>query len=238
MLTTRRTQRTMAAVLIAALLTITACCRLDDTTQTVTPDAENAPTISIECRVMIVPDNFFDNMGFEYHGPDLRKPPVILDNLTVNALIRSTQADARTITIDAPRIVIADGQEGRIICEETYGFVEGKEENKVYSFAVKPTISADHRYVELRVHDLKICTSTATKPTITARVPDGGMVLLDIVPVEDNRLALFLVRPKIIIQKEIETNLFGPDYDKPTGLPNPNIGSGFYNKPDRPQLQR
>ncbi|MCL2641800.1 MAG: hypothetical protein FWD53_13200, partial [Phycisphaerales bacterium] len=45
---------------------------------------------------------------------------------------------------------------------------------------------------------------------------------------KDERTLLILVRPKIIIQKEIETGLFGPNYDKPTGLPNANVGPGYY----------
>jgi type II secretory pathway component GspD/PulD (secretin) len=43
---------------------------------------------------------------------------------------------------------------------------------------------------------------------------------------KDERTLLVLVRPKIIIQKEIENNLFGPGYDRPTGLPNPSAGMG------------
>lgn len=37
--------------------------------------------------------------------------------------------------------------------------------------------------------------------------------------VKDERTLLILVRPKIIIQREEETKLFGPDYDRPTNLP-------------------
>lgn len=36
---------------------------------------------------------------------------------------------------------------------------------------------------------------------------------------KDERTLLILVRPKILIQRELETDLFGPNYDKPTGLP-------------------
>ena len=30
---------------------------------------------------------------------------------------------------------------------------------------------------------------------------------------------LFLVRPNIIIHREVENDLFGPGYDRPTGVP-------------------
>ena len=36
---------------------------------------------------------------------------------------------------------------------------------------------------------------------------------------KDEKTLLVLVRPKIIIQSEIEQNLFGAGYDRPTGLP-------------------
>ncbi len=36
---------------------------------------------------------------------------------------------------------------------------------------------------------------------------------------KDERTLLVLIRPKIIIPKEIENNLYGPGYDRPTGLP-------------------
>src|SRR6185369_4759416 len=41
--------------------------------------------------------------------------------------------------------------------------------------------------------------------------------------VKDERTLLVLVRPNIIIHREIENDLFGPGYDRPTGLPG-NVG--------------
>jgi hypothetical protein len=37
--------------------------------------------------------------------------------------------------------------------------------------------------------------------------------------VKDERTLLVLVRPTIIIHREIENDLFGAGYDRPTGLP-------------------
>jgi len=37
--------------------------------------------------------------------------------------------------------------------------------------------------------------------------------------VKDERTLLVLVRPNIIIHREVETDLFGVGYDRPTGLP-------------------
>jgi NADH-quinone oxidoreductase subunit M len=46
-------------------------------------------------------------------------------------------------------------------------------------------------------------------------------------PAIDPKTGLTLVRPKIITQKEIENDLFGVGYDRPTGLPGGTSGNGI-----------
>lgn len=66
----------------------------------------------------------------------------------------------------------------------------------------------------------------------TLAIPDGGTVLMDggevpsfpndksaVNAVKDKRHMLILMRPNIIIHREIENDLFGPGSDRPTGLP-------------------
>jgi general secretion pathway protein D len=54
---------------------------------------------------------------------------------------------------------------------------------------------------------------------VLSKIPGLSRLFTNRSMVKDERTLLILVRPKIIIQKEIETDLFGPGYDKPTGLP-------------------
>jgi len=239
----------------------------------------------------------------------------ILDNWTLNLLIRATQADTRTITVDAPRVTLFNGQSGYIAVTEQQNFVSnfcqtattgGLNSNGAVAtnltvstlstgvvLFVEATVSADRRYVVMKarpqlatLEGIQTFNSSGvqnpafnslnagfvqlpkvrfTTVDTMVSVPDGGTLLLggekilgeseiEIgVPIlskipglqrlftnramnKDERTLLILVRPRIIIQKEIEMNLYGPNYDKPTGLPNPNIGADFYSNQVSPSF--
>jgi general secretion pathway protein D len=236
----------------------------------------------------------------------------IIDNFTLNLIIQATQADARTVTVTAPRVTLFNGQRGYIAVTQQQNFVSNFNQtvtatgNGGFAVAtnlqvstlttgivlyVEATVSADRRYVVMKVRpqlstldaldtfDLSgtnLSANNGTGGTIgfvqlprisyttvdtMVSVPDGGTLLiggeklvgeseievgvpvLSKIPglnrlftnrslVKDERTLLILVRPKIIIQKEIENDLFGVGYDKPTGLPGPTnsglSGNGVY----------
>jgi type II secretory pathway component GspD/PulD (secretin) len=54
---------------------------------------------------------------------------------------------------------------------------------------------------------------------VLSKIPGLNRFFTNRAFVKDERTLLVLVRPKIIIHKEIENDLFGPGYDRPTGLP-------------------
>jgi Flp pilus assembly secretin CpaC len=54
---------------------------------------------------------------------------------------------------------------------------------------------------------------------VLSKIPGLNRLFTNRSLVKDERTLLILVRPKIIIQKEIENGLFGPGYERPTGLP-------------------
>jgi type II secretory pathway component GspD/PulD (secretin) len=54
---------------------------------------------------------------------------------------------------------------------------------------------------------------------ILSKIPGLNRLFTNRVSEKDERTLLILIRPKIIIQKEIENNLYGPGYDRPTGQP-------------------
>jgi type II secretory pathway component GspD/PulD (secretin) len=54
---------------------------------------------------------------------------------------------------------------------------------------------------------------------VLSKIPGLNRLFTNRNLVKDERTLLILVRPKIIIQKEIENGLFGPGYERPTGLP-------------------
>ncbi|HUO08550.1 MAG TPA: hypothetical protein VM008_09650 [Phycisphaerae bacterium] len=54
---------------------------------------------------------------------------------------------------------------------------------------------------------------------ILSKIPGLNRLFTNRAMEKDEKTLLVLVRPKILIQSEIEQNLFGPGYDRPTGLP-------------------
>ncbi len=54
---------------------------------------------------------------------------------------------------------------------------------------------------------------------VLSKIPGLNRLFTNRSYVKDERTLLVLVRPNIIIHKEIETDLFGAGYDRPTGLP-------------------
>jgi general secretion pathway protein D len=54
---------------------------------------------------------------------------------------------------------------------------------------------------------------------VLSKIPGLNRLFTNRNLVKDERTLLILVRPKIIIQKEIENGLFGPGYERATGLP-------------------
>jgi type II secretory pathway component GspD/PulD (secretin) len=54
---------------------------------------------------------------------------------------------------------------------------------------------------------------------ILSKIPGLNRLFTNRAMEKDEKTLLVLVRPKILIQSEIEENLFGPGYDRPTGLP-------------------
>jgi type II secretory pathway component GspD/PulD (secretin) len=54
---------------------------------------------------------------------------------------------------------------------------------------------------------------------ILSKIPGINRLFTNRATEKDERTLLILIRPKIIIEKEIENNLYGPGYDRPTGLP-------------------
>jgi general secretion pathway protein D len=54
---------------------------------------------------------------------------------------------------------------------------------------------------------------------ILSKIPGLNRLFTNRAMEKDEKTLLVLVRPKIIIQSEIEQNLFGIGYDRPTGLP-------------------
>ncbi|MCL2647669.1 MAG: hypothetical protein FWD61_11780 [Phycisphaerales bacterium] len=221
-------------IVMTALLAIAACKNVPSPppVQTVAPDVKDHFAVGIESRLILVPDNFFDGWdGWGWGTPnfrDFKNTPLLLDNWNLNILIRAIHADKRAITIDARRIEITSGQEGRVVGKQISSSVSWEEQKEDYSFVVKPTVMIfpeNRRYVVLHVPDLVIggtvikrpakiseqishplrpdlvVDDTVTKqPAITISMPDGS-TLLDIVPVgiEGNKcLAVFLMRPSII----------------------------------------
>jgi len=54
---------------------------------------------------------------------------------------------------------------------------------------------------------------------VLSKIPGLNRLFTNRSFVKDERTLLVLVRPNIIIHREIEQDLFGPGYDRPTGLP-------------------
>ena len=228
----------------------------------------------------------------------------VLNSWNLNLLLRATQADRRTITVTSPRVTLFNGQRGYIAVTQQTNFVSNFNQTSTGGsnaigvpsnpsiatnltvstlttgvvLYVEATVSADRRYVVMKVHPqlshldrldtfdvfgfnpLDVIGSTLVGggfvqlPTISyttvdtmVSVPDGGTLMLggqkivgeaEIevgVPVlskipginrlftnrsmtKDERTLLILVRPKIIVQKEEETRLFGPNYDRASGV--------------------
>ena len=62
---------------------------------------------------------------------------------------------------------------------------------------------------------------------ILSKIPGINRLFTNRAMEKDEKTLLVLVRPKIIIQSEIEQNLFGVGYDRPTGLPTNPAGSSM-----------
>ncbi|MCL2639390.1 MAG: hypothetical protein FWD53_00945 [Phycisphaerales bacterium] len=196
----------MSAIVIAVLLPLVACKHhalttpptpvvesqpVPATTQAAI-DTENQYTISFDSRVMLVSDNFFDQLGFDW-GPSLPQIdyPAILDNWTLNLLIRAVQADERSQIFDHPRMTVADGQEVRFSSRN----IPEAPHALWYLMTMTPTISADYRYVVLQLRHL-ITNSKMETLKDTMSLPDGGTLCFNGGRV-GKHLALFLVRPRI-----------------------------------------
>ena len=228
-------------IVIAVLLAVVACKNTSTTpaepaqaaTQPAT-DADDQYTISIETRVMLVSDNFFDQLGIGQTSfdPSPLSPKAldipftlsssvnsatILDNWTLNLLIHATQADERSLVFDLKRQETYEGQAVRISSKgPDVVLPEGTPSAFGFSFTVEPAISKDRRYVVLRTRDGSISRGNVAEPAegikahITTNamlsIPDGGTMLLHGGPVEGNRFALFLVRPRIQLPKNQATS--------------------------------
>ena len=60
---------------------------------------------------------------------------------------------------------------------------------------------------------------------VLSKIPGVNRLFTNRSYVKDERTLLVLVRPNIILHNEIENELFGPGYDRPSGLPG-NVGGG------------
>lgn len=69
---------------------------------------------------------------------------------------------------------------------------------------------------------------------VLSKIPGLNRLFTNRSLVKDERTLLILVRPKIIIHKEIENSLYGPGYERATGLPTGGAEPGTGNSPGLP----
>ncbi len=124
-----------------------------------------------------VPGSFADRFR-QGASPALQIAGSFLDNLQVDFLIRATQANARSSVVQAPRLVLFNGQRANIFVGRTQTYVASLQPQVAQaatafqpvpgaaqsgsSLDVEATISADRRYVTVTVR-----TTRAQDPVLT-----------------------------------------------------------------------
>jgi hypothetical protein len=161
----------------------------------------------------------------------------IIDNWTLNMLLQATQADKRTIQVTGAVATIPNGYTGTVLASYQPGTVPTgnvKPFVPMASASVSPTVSADRHYIVTAIENIAAGPFGSTPATPALRIvertnsanvvsiPDGGTLLINLGPIPgdpEKRPGLMLIRPSIVVHREVENDLFGPGYDKPTSRP-------------------
>ncbi len=202
--------------------------------------------IAVEGRTLLVSDHFLNDFRIGWDsalpvgnaGVAAANNTSIIDNWTLNLLQQAVQADKRSINMWARRLTVPNGYPGRLVIGNVYaatapatsGAPDGADLPH-YGVDVVPTASADRRYVVMTLGRIAPTGEAAVAATGAAgaktmvSVLDGATLLIDGGPVTiangpaaGTYRALILLRPNLVIHGS-EPDLFGPGYDRPTGLP-------------------
>ncbi len=216
-------------------------------TNTIIPSTQPELEVAIEARALLVSPTFLDDFRFGWdiniaadngNGPPSTWPATIIDNWTLNLLLNSTQSDRRTRTITAPRLTVKSGRQGDIrihgnaLNNFKLFYDVGAVPLKSVSLAVKPTISADRKHINMSIWPALIVDADGnwqeppSDAITTLSIPDGGTLLMaaqkliavpevqgggstlsttqgaDKVVAWNERRLLILMRPNIIIHRE------------------------------------
>jgi general secretion pathway protein D len=155
-----------------------------------------------------------------------------LDNIQVDFLIRATQADQRTTTLNAPRLMIRNGWPGFIVIAQQQAYVADFEPvvaeqvglpNPVIgvlttgtTLSVTPTVSADRKYVRLdlepadstgRLQDFQVSTGSFTAGSATIQQPIIQLRLLRTSVTVPDGATVLLGGQKLSDETEVEAGV-------------------------------
>jgi hypothetical protein len=173
--------------------------------------------IAIESRIMFVDEPLYASLGFTHHADDGTDSELFNDT-ELSSILKQTQQDAKTVAVSTPRLTLFDGQAGFI------SVGEGAKQAVGIRLNIKAAASADRHSVILSLEPTLSQTGMAEqKVSKNVLMPDGGTLLLGGFTMNPNggtdkssqRRMILLVRPKIIIDKNLEKMVFGP----PQALP-------------------
>jgi hypothetical protein len=212
--------------IVSTLLTFTACCHTPHaTTQPAPLSASHWNQVAVEARLIVASDNFYDITGIPLAGNSVEVEPI--DTFTLNLLIQATQADVRTVTITLPRFMLPFPGAGS---------VEEKDSLRINLEIAE----ALHSRLAITLKDIvPVPRPAQQKFSLATLMPPGKLTIPRGLPkrIEADSPATFMIRGvrlendgttrHLLIllrfagiqQKEIENDLFGPGYDKPTTSP-------------------
>jgi hypothetical protein len=187
------------------------------------PASEYQPlVISIESRLLLVPDDVLEQAGIEIPrnvgDGDTSLPSIVLDDVEANLLTKAVPANTQGRSLAAPRLTIFNGQAASLVIDE---------ELASFTLNLGATVSGDRRTVELEIEpkltvghdsiDQQTSSSPEQAPAWTGRdtftLPDQATLLIvggtitgpisaeESTTVKDDvqRRILLLVRPTIVV---------------------------------------
>ncbi|HVT80083.1 MAG TPA: hypothetical protein VHM90_05455, partial [Phycisphaerae bacterium] len=185
--------------------------------------------VAVETRVLYVTRNFKDDFRIGYDidvpfkdaaGKSVNRQASIIDDWTLNLLLKMTQDDHKSISADGQRVTLFDGVRGYFGTPSTEVDLPNSDpaaKKKVtlpaLTLGLVGKVSADHKSVALTLEDTfnagKKPDEKAVRTTLS--IPDGGILLINVGDIklpgdDDTRQMILLIRPTPIVHEEQPAN--------------------------------
>jgi type II secretory pathway component GspD/PulD (secretin) len=123
---------------------------------------EQEVNVCLEVRVVRVSEQTFERIGVDFEP----KTGAFLDQAGLRDVLGAAQGDRRTNIMQAPKVACFDKQRVNFRLAE---------DGKNVALSLTPTISADRRFVRLKV---RLCQDGAEEEKLKAILADGGSIAL------------------------------------------------------------